>query len=472
MSNQISNLINDDLLQIVRQELKNYHLFDEEPDQRLTSFRAIKNQLETQSQPNAPFANRLALNTILHQAINELSKESKNFAILLRKRFFDKDTIPEVSEYFHISMATASRWTDRAIETVASKLIEIENQSNESWYNRLVSRLPARKYDRLVGVDMLRDRLAAKIVDPNGPGIIALSGIGGIGKSSLADYIVRKTLRLGFFHKVAWVEFRPGHDEWLFGDDEVKKQFIKLLVNKVAPRANSLSFEKQSERLADRLKSEPHLIVVDNLEDQHATDIVIQCLNGVEFPSRFIVTTRVQPSRATCYVRTLTELAKDSSVSMMQYYLESTGQTQIGIVDEETLDKIFQIVGGNPLALKITAGLMQWMPLDKILLDLEKGRGDATLIYKTIFWHTWETLAPDSQLLLQAIAYAKVVSEASAAEMQGECGLATKNFWSAVDELLLRSMLEVRGPLDNRRYGIHQLTEAFIKTEIIDQSGD
>ena len=194
------------------------------------------------------------------------------------------------------------------------KLIDIETDANESWYNRLTARLPARHYDRLGGVNKLRDQLADKIINPEGPSIIALSGIGGIGKSSLADYVVRKALRSGLFQKVAWIAFRPEHEEWLLVKGSAKEQLISLLTHEIAPGASPLSTERQMERLTDRLKSEPHLIVIDNLEEQHETDAIIQCLNGIENPSRFIVTTRAQPSRATCTVINLTELCRGHSI--------------------------------------------------------------------------------------------------------------------------------------------------------------
>lgn len=472
MRTQSFNLASEELLQVIRQELKNYHLYDEEPHPSIMSFRAIKSQLETQSQPNALFAKRLALNTVLHQTLDETHKESKDSATLLRKRFLEKETIPAVSEFFHISQATVSRWTDRAVDIATAKFIQIEEEANESWYNRLTAHLPSQRYDRMVGVDGLRDRLVTRLVDPKGPGVIALSGIGGIGKSSMADFVIRKALRSGNFQQVAWVEFRPEQIELFLTNNDVKDCFVSLLADAVVPNTKSHPIEKRKERLTDRLKSEAYLIVIDNLEDQHETDAIIQCLHGVVHPSRFIVTTRAQPARTTCHVASLTELTRNDSLSMMQYYLESTGQTQIGKVDEETLDKIFRIVGGNPLALKITAGLMQWMPLDNILTDLEKGRGDASLIYQTIFWHTWETLSADSQLLLQAMALSGAVVDVSSQTMQEASGLADQQFWQAVNELLLRSMLEVRGSLDNRRYGMHRLTETFIKTEITNRGYD
>ena len=105
MSSSHIDLSTEALQKIIRQELKNYHHIDEPPADELLKLHVIRNQLETQSQPNAPFAKRLAVNTVLHQAIENTYKENKDYATLLRKRFLDRETIPDVSEHFHISQA-------------------------------------------------------------------------------------------------------------------------------------------------------------------------------------------------------------------------------------------------------------------------------------------------------------------------------------------------------------------------------
>ena len=46
-------------------------------------------------------------------------------------------------------------------------------------------------------------------------------------------------------------------------------------------------------------------------------------------------------------------------------------------------------------------------------------------------------------------------------------GLPEKTFWAAIDELLKRSLLEARGTAAERRYGIHQLTRAFLHSRVI-----
>ncbi len=466
MNIPLSHTSDKDLVGLLRKELKNYHLADELPDSTLSQCRSVNDQLETQSQPNASFAKRLALNIVIQRALDETYKENKELADLLRKRYQDRETIPDVAEAFHMSQATVSRRTDNALEALAVHFRKIEEQAWESWFNRLESHLPAKRYTSLVGVEKLEAHVIDRVTADEGPGVVALVGIGGIGKSSLADLVTRKLIRAGTFGNVGWVTFRPNADGFLIAANQAKAQVVSLLAQALLPNAGMLSAERQMERLADRLKRDPHLIVVDNLETQDDADSVVQYLNGLAEPSRFIVTTRAKPERGTCHNIDLTELNQEDSLRLMQLYLETTGQTKVGEVDTVTLNKIFKIVGGNPLALKITAGLMQWMPLDRIFIDLEKGSGDAGKIYRVIFMNTWETLSEESRLLLQAMSIMGATSGAAAAQMQQSSGLADDAFWKAVDELIVRSMLEVRGSASDRRYAIHRLTESFIETEI------
>ncbi|MEM7801729.1 MAG: hypothetical protein AAF633_21215, partial [Chloroflexota bacterium] len=141
-------------------------------------------------------------------------------------------------------------------------------------------------------------------------------------------------------------------------------------------------------------------------------------------------------------------------------------------VKESVLESIYQVVGGNPLALKIIVGLLRRLPLDQILNDLEKGRGNALDIYQGVFSKTWETISQNGKILLQSMPLVSTISGATPEQMQSACGLATDDFWQAVAELTLHSMLEVRGNLGDRRYGIHQLTESFLSSDVLGTDGD
>lgn len=51
--------------------------------------------------------------------------------------------------------------------------------------------------------------------------------------------------------------------------------------------------------------------------------------------------------------------------------------------------------------------------------------------------------------------------------LQALSGLGEEQLWPALHELRQRSLLEVRGSLHEKRYGIHRLTDSFLRTEIV-----
>jgi hypothetical protein len=52
------------------------------------------------------------------------------------------------------------------------------------------------------------------------------------------------------------------------------------------------------------------------------------------------------------------------------------------------------------------------------------------------------------------------------AQLLAFSGLPEDRFWTAIRELLSRSLLEARGSPSDMRYGIHALTRAFLETRI------
>jgi len=66
-----------------------------------------------------------------------------------------------------------------------------------------------------------------------------------------------------------------------------------------------------------------------------------------------------------------------------------------------------------------------------------------------------------------------LIAEAGALpeQMRAISNLSEERFWPAVSELISRSLLEIKGTIHERRYGIHRLTETFLRTEIIGWTG-
>ena len=131
------------------------------------------------------------------------------------------------------------------------------------------------------------------------------------------------------------------------------------------------------------------------------------------------------------------------------------------------IQSIYDISGGNPLALKLVVSLADVLPLPQILADLTHNRvGPIEDLYRHIYWQAWHTLTPHAQALLQAMPLV-AASGALPEQMKMMAGLEDDAFWTAVHELSTRSLLEIQGTIHQRRYNIHRLTETFLRTEII-----
>jgi len=253
------------------------------------------------------------------------------------------------------------------------------------------------------------------------------------------------------------------------GPEELFEQLTLLMVERLFPNSPPLTLEARSWQLRQAFSNRPHLVVVDNLETDENTTHVLSSVREFIEPTKFIITSRSRPTvGASSFFLCLEELEWQYAAEILRYHAQSIGLAELAEADDETIDSVIQVTGGNPLALKMVASLATVLPLPTVLRELGHGRsGPIEELYRKIYWRAWRTLSADARSLLQAM---PLVSDAGALPEQlvAISGLSETSLWPAVTELVSRSLLEVRGTLNERRYGIHRLTETFLRTEIID----
>jgi hypothetical protein len=223
------------------------------------------------------------------------------------------------------------------------------------------------------------------------------------------------------------------------------------------------------ERLTVSLRERPTLVIVDNLEKETDTQVVLAQARQLVSPSKFLLTTRARPTvSAPAFFRSVEELPFNDAAALLHHHAQTIGSQALAAAGEEEYLSIFDVTGGNPLALKLVAGLASVLPLSQILASLASSRpGPIEEMYRHIYWEAWRSLSQEGQQLLQAMPLV-AVSGALPDQMMAMSSLAEKQFWPAVTELFSRSLLEVHGDVRERRYSIHRLTETFLRTEIID----
>ena len=307
-----------------------------------------------------------------------------------------------------------------------------------------------------------------KLVAVDGPRVVAVVGIGGIGKTSLADAIARRIIRLFHFEGVIWLRSEP---QTMSGRSLAPQFTFESLTSELANKLGLEMSDAPDQRLVQvrqRLKDRPYLVVIDNLETDAETAYLLDHLNDLAEPSKFLLTTRTRPApQATVYHFPVRELSFTDSNALLHHHAQDIGVDALEAADDVELQAIYGVVGGNPLALKLVVSQLDLLPLSQVIEGLTSSRpGPIEDLYQHIYRQSWKILTPEARSLLQSM---PLVGETGGLPdyLQAISNLPEDRFWPALQELRTRSLLEVRGTIQEKRYGVHRLTETFLRTEII-----
>jgi len=233
--------------------------------------------------------------------------------------------------------------------------------------------------------------LHSVLLAPNGPKLIAIEGIGGIGKTALAHKLVRHLAQ----HEQAFADFGwiSAQKRFLEATGGIRsadapaltvQALIEALVTQLIAGAAGgapVAPDRALLALENRLREAPHLIVVDNLETVADVESLLPTLLRLASPSKFLLT-----SRETCqgpagiYHFAVPELSETDALDLVRHEARLQGMTHVAGVSADELCPIYATVGGNPLALRLVTGQLQILTLRQVLENLRAAaRSQVTL---------------------------------------------------------------------------------------------
>ncbi len=334
----------------------------------------------------------------------------------------------------------------------------------------LLAQLPA---PQLFGVSQQQEQLRRLLQQPDAPWLVALDGIGGIGKTSLAAALVRELRPGARFQHVAWVsakqeEFLPRsgleatHHPALDAATLTDALLEQLGDNLLLAR----SPEEKQAGLTARLKEQPCLVVIDNLETLVDYQTLLPTLRRWANPTKFLLTSRhTLHAYDDVFCFSLTELNQADALALLRHEAEIRGATALAQASPVQLAGIYEVVGGNPLALKLVVGQIRVLPLAQVLANLREAQGKKVDdLYTYIYWQAWQALEEISRtvLLVMPLAQGGTLAQLSAlSELSGA------DLTQALERLATLCLLEVSGDLEQPRYRIHRLTETFLLNEVV-----
>lgn len=459
----------DDLNTAVHAALNAWNQIDGTPQDRLEQLLLVQERRATMSE-DLPVTLRLATNDILHTCLEELAMHDQTSANILTRRYLDGETVQAVANRTHLGRDQYMRRQRQAIRALTQIILNKEEATREHRAREIESLLVPPSYDTLFGIDDVRQTLVELLLSPEPPWVVTLTGIGGIGKSSLANAAVRQVIHHFHYDHIIWLSLDPqlAKDENSPASSLSYAELMAQLAPLVSPHMGPQTPAQQRDlAIQQLLKSFPHLVVIDNLEVETDSQLLTH-LHNLANPSKFLLTSRVRPfSQIGAFNFPVRELPTADAIALIRHQAHTIGQRQLAQATDELLATIYTHVGGNPLALKLIVGLTHDLSLPQIIEELTQVHlHEVEHLYRHIYWQVWQQLSQDAKVLLEVMPISSDTGIVQA-QLQAICGLEAKQLVNAIHELSQRSLLEVRGTPSERRYTIHSLTRTFLHSEII-----
>lgn len=446
-----------------------------------------------------------AVRQFFEQAIEQLAAINPDAAALLRLKFVEKRTNHTVSQRLNVAEATFYRRQAQALDEFTSLLSALEHEALAQRREQLLNRLERPSNRQLFGIDRAVNELAALLTghlhqddavvvgdapppdlsdgtSTDGqkagtiPWIVLIEGIGGIGKTALADALARHLLMHFATIEIGWVTARQRFLDMAGNLHAVATPALtpEALVAAIAEqilgpdRALLLSHEQRLTQLEQQLRQRHHLIIIDNLETVEDLEQLLPCLRQLTNPTQFVLTSRQSLYMyGDIYHFPLTELTWPDACALLRHEAEQRNLPQLLHASDAELSPIYTTVGGNPLALRLVAGQVHIHALDVILDDLHSARGaKAESLYHFIYWHAWEHLDEVARSTLLAMPV--VMDEGGTLErIEAISGIDPAKLRPALEELVSRNLVNSTMHLHDRQYSIHSLTRTFLLQQVL-----
>ena len=292
--------------------------------------------------------------------------------------------------------------------------------------------------------------------------IVAVEGNRGVGKTSFALQALRRFMERDVFGALAWITASARKDTLQLSQ---VLDAVSLAID-FPFKAHVTTTEKEA-LLADELerRSIRCLLLLDNYETVTDPEIEAFLFGPDRLPANLsvliTVTGRFDRSGVTPY--RLDELNSGDAAAMFRDRLARDQLEQESDVD---VAKLYEVVGGNPLAIEWIVGQMRsGSQLPRLLNLLARGKAD---VLPRVFEQSWGRLDVKERSLLVALSL--FVRPALEEALQAASGLSEPDFHESLEALMklyltkrLRMHEDRESQLTGRRYFVHPFTRDFLE---------
>lgn len=329
-------------------------------------------------------------------------------------------------------------------------------------------RSPRLPRSRLFGIERLSEELKATLLSEESGWIVSVEGTGGMGKTTLVDFVIHHPEITRQFPTLVWItarthEFVPGAGivpitDFVRSVDDV----IDTLVARLhLTQYQTLSLRQKHDVLRKELRRSPTLIVLDNIETIENAVRLLPLMQEFVQPSKFVITTRRRvPDYDGVEHIALPPLSLWHAIHLFRYLADTYGSDELKHANEAELETIYKHIGGNPLAIKLVAAHIASLSLP-VILDTFVNRPDMEIdeFYTFLYRDLWDSLTSSARQLFTVM---PLVVDASIEQIEAIAGIEAQQLLPSLRQLARMNLIDVQGDLQQKRYSIHRLAETFL----------
>ena len=414
-----------------------------------------------------------AVGTHLDQMVTALAREQGELSSLLRSHFQAREPIDDIAHRMGCSESTFFRKQRKAIAMLAALIEQQESRTIATRRMRLEQQLRLPPSDMLIGAERAINDVKAILNHKSRHAVVAVEGIGGIGKSAIAAALLRAEMDSPDHLNLGWISAYHGSANPLarlhtasrtgYSSTELLEQLIVQLAGEEAV-PTPLTVDAAHGTLNAILSRGDYLIVIDNLETIEDLDELLPTIRQLADPTRFLLTSRASLREYPEIVRfQVPELTRADVYILIRELGASAQHMDIAAYTDAELEPLYAAIGGNPLAIRLIVGLMRSTALMTVVENMGQARGQTIgSLYRYIYRHAWDLLDDVSKkvLLVMSIVPPEGIS------FEDIVAISDVESCSAQDalEILVDHHLVDHRPVDayTSIYSIHSLTRSFL----------
>lgn len=412
---------------------------------------------------------------VLRQALDALAQQTETGYEILDLRFVQQQAVLPTAHQLNIEESTLYKKQRGALLHLTEILNRTESALRQEALTNLDARLEPPNYAQLFGIDAVMLDLVAHILRREPPWLFMLNGLGGIGKTTLADSLLRQLVMRGEIDDFAWISARQerfslqGRIHSLATPALTEHALVEGLIAQVLPDypLPITDLGAAVSALQQQFRALSYLIVVDNLETVIDVESLLPILRRLADPAQLVLTSRKSLyGEPDIFHLSVPGLSEADASDLIRYEASLRNLPELASASDESLRPIYATVGGNPLALRLIIGQTHIHSLDTVLENLRAARGvTVETLYTFIYENIWRGLDEYARRALLAM---PLVPESGAdmAYLVDISALTFADMTDALNTLVTLNLVDKRGSSDGSPYTIHNLTRSFLQEQV------